>query len=124
MAALFLQHIAHLRMQCAGELARSNGATVVQAMSWQNCLGARRYGAQTRQAEGFWRGRIVAYAGVGSIARDTPVVIANIAKHDIDYYEFNITLGRFYYDFTHDCRWIRDVSQSLRSMTLNTMIFC
>ena len=59
---------------------RDGRATVVQATSWQNCLGARRYGAHTRQAEGVWHGRIVVYAGVGSIARDAPFVIANFAK--------------------------------------------
>ena len=81
-SAFFLQHIARLCMQCAGELARTNGATVAQAMSWQNCLGACRYGAQTSQAEGFWHGRIIAYTGVGSIARDAPLLIANFANYD------------------------------------------
>ena len=75
-AALFLQHIARLWMHCAGESARSNGATVVQAMSWQTCVGACRYAAQTSQAEGFWHGRIVAYTGVGCIAGDASFIIA------------------------------------------------
>ena len=52
-------------------------------MSWQSCLGACRYVAKARQAEGFWRGRIIAHTGVGSIACDAPFVIANFAKHDI-----------------------------------------
>ena len=63
-------------MHCAGESARSNGATVVQAMSWQNCVGACSYAAQTCQAEGFWHGRIVAYTGVGCIAGDASFIIA------------------------------------------------
>ena len=74
--ALFPQHIARLWMQCAEASARTNGATTVQAMSWQNCLGACRYAAQASQAERFWHGRIIAYTGVGCIACDAPSIMA------------------------------------------------